>query len=165
MRVVGIDPGSRICAYGVVEETPAGLKLLEVGFFDLTKVSWPQRLNILYQGLKEVFEGYQPQAAAFEDLFVSRNPRSALKLGQARGVALLAAVSLGIPVYEYSPSRIKQAISAYGRAPKEQVHQALKFFFPDSDLSALKADEADALAVALCHLFSQRFESLIFEAL
>ncbi len=165
MRVVGIDPGSRICAYGVVEEGPGGLSLLEVGYFDLTRISWPEKLGILYKGLKEIFLHYEPQAAAFEDIFVSRNPRSALKLGQARGVALLAAVSLGIPVHEYSPGQIKQSVSTYGRASKDHVHQALKFFFPDKDLSGLRADEADALAIALCHLFTCGFKSAVSQVL
>lgn len=112
-------------------------------------LSFVERLKEIHDGICEVILEQSPSVAAVEDVFVAVNPRSALKLGHARGVAILAALQHGLAVYEYSPRAVKQAVVGYGQAPKEQVQQMIKVLLK---LSALPAsDAADALAVALCH--------------
>lgn len=108
-----------------------------------------RRLLIIFEELAEVMERHHPEVAAVEDLFVARNPRSALKLGQARGTAVVAAMKQGLPVHDYSPRMVKQAVAGYGQAPKEQVQHMVQALLELSGVPSL--DAADALAVAICH--------------
>jgi len=157
MRVIGIDPGSRICGWGVVEESTRTLVHVDSGavFVD-TKLSLPERLQMIYEQLRQAIDTFGPAEAAIEQVFHHKNAKSALVLGQARGAAILACVHANIPVYEYSATQIKQAVSGYGRADKQQVALMVKSLLrlPETAWE----DTADALAGAICHLNSRKMK-------
>jgi crossover junction endodeoxyribonuclease RuvC len=149
--VLGIDPGSRFTGFGLVTRERASTRLVAAGRIAArAKDPLPDRLLIVYRGLMEIIGEYQPTVAAVEDVFFAKNVRSAIRLGHARGVALLAAAQAGLSVFEYPPATVKTAVVGYGRATKDQVglmvRQMLGIYQP------LAEDAADALAVALCHL-------------
>lgn len=153
MRVLGIDCGSENTGYGVVELDGQGqLRCIVSGTVRASaRLAMASRLNKIFNGLGEVIEQYQPEMVAVEDVFYAINVKSALKLGQVRGVAMLAASSAGLEVAEYAPLAIKSAVVGYGRAEKHQVQQMVTRLLrleapPDS------TDAADALAIAICHL-------------
>jgi crossover junction endodeoxyribonuclease RuvC len=150
MRILGIDPGSRITGYGIIDKQGAELGFVTCGTIRAAQEKeFSQRLLIIFQGLVEVISRHQPQVAAVEEVFVARNIRSALKLGQARGAALVAALGQGLTVHDYSPRMIKQAVVGYGQAEKVQVQQMTQMLLALSGTPS--PDAADALAVALCH--------------
>jgi crossover junction endodeoxyribonuclease RuvC len=149
-RILGIDPGSRATGYGVIDCSGSQLGFVACGTIR-TAGSQPmgERLLAIYEGLRRVIELHGPEVAAVEDVFMSRNPRSALKLGHARGVAVLAAMRGGLPVHDYPPRVVKQAVVGYGQAGKEQMQRMVSVLL---ELSAVPgSDAADALAVAICH--------------
>lgn len=150
IRILGIDPGSRITGYGVVDLVGARLGFVTCGTIRTENgAGINNRLMPIYEGLRGVIDRYGPDVAAVEDVFLSRNPRSALKLGHARGVAVLAAMRGGLQVHDYSPRAVKQAVAGYGQADKHQVQHMVKELL---ELSASPSnDAADALAVAICH--------------
>lgn len=153
MRVLGIDCGGEYTGYGVVEMQPAGkLCCLACGAIKLSpREALARRLSRIYDGLGEVIRAHQPDEVAIEEVFYALNVKSALKLGQVRGVAMLAASSAGIEVAEYSPLTIKSSVVGYGRAEKQQVQQMVTRLL---ELSAPPEpmDASDALAIAICHL-------------
>lgn len=155
LRILGIDPGSRITGYGVIEATRTGLGFVACGVIKTT-TSYPfaVRLNEIFDGINEVVQLHGPAVAAVEDVFMSSNARTAIKLGQARGAAIVAAMQNGLSVSDYSPRSVKQAVAGYGQAEKAQVQQMVKV------LLGLKRkpsnDAADALAVAICHANTNR---------
>jgi crossover junction endodeoxyribonuclease RuvC len=150
MRILGIDPGSRITGYGIIDKQGGDLGFVTCGTIRAAQEKeFSQRLLIIFQGLVEVITLHQPEVAAVEDLFAARNVRSALKLGQARGAALVAALGQGLRVYDYSPRMVKQAVVGYGQAEKAQVQQMIQMLLALSGTPS--PDAADALAVALCH--------------
>jgi crossover junction endodeoxyribonuclease RuvC len=152
MRVLGIDCGTEFTGYGVVELKPDGLVYLTCGAIRVSpRVVMAQRLATIYSRLGELIGEYQPDNVAIEEVFYSVNAKSALKLGQVRGVAMLAASSLGLEVAEYSPLSIKSAVVGYGRAEKEQVQHMVKQLLKLAELPE-PPDAADALAIAICHL-------------
>ena len=146
-RILGIDPGSRITGYGVIEATPAGSRHVASGSIRVAGESVAERLHFIVDALREVADRYAPGELAIERVFVSRNAESALKLGQARGAALVAVP--GIPVFEYAATRVKQAMTGSGRATKEQVQHMVRVLLSLPETP--RPDAADALAVALCH--------------
>lgn len=149
--VLGIDPGTAILGYGAVAVD--GEALGAVGFGALTtpaSLPLPSRLLLLFDGLCRVIDLVDPTEVAVEQLFFARNVRSALAVGQARGVALLAAARRGLPVNEYTPLQVKQAVAGYGRATKEQVQSMVKVTL-GLDRLPQPDDAADALAIAICH--------------
>ncbi len=153
MRVLGIDPGSRITGYGLVEQSGSRLVHVDNGaIFTDRALDFPSRLRIIFEGISRVVAEYGPDAVAIEDVYVSENVRSALKLGQARGAAIAAAVHAGLPVAEYTASQIKQAVVGQGRAGKEQVQGMVRILLGLPEVA--QADASDALAVAICHLNS-----------
>jgi crossover junction endodeoxyribonuclease RuvC len=127
MLVLGIDPGTAITGYGLVKGEDDDLSLVAYGAIT-TSSDWPlpERLQRIYRELTALIEDQQPTAAAVEELFFSKNVRTALSVGQARGVALLAAANAGLPIHEYTPLQVKQAITGYGRATKDQVQQMVR---------------------------------------
>jgi len=150
VRIIGIDPGSRITGYGVIEKDGHRLGFVTCGTIRTEKEKdFSRRLLVIFEGLSEVMELHQPEVAAVEDLFVAHNPRSALKLGQARGTAVVAAMKQGLAVHDYSPRMIKQAVAGYGQAQKEQVQHMVRALLELS--GSPSSDAADALAVAICH--------------
>lgn len=153
MRVLGIDPGSRITGYGIVEQ--AGNRLVHVdngAIFTDSAADFPGRLLRIFDGLSAVIAQYQPDEVAVENIFFSTNAQSALKLGQARGAAIVAAVHAGLPVAEYTALQVKQAVVGQGRAEKGQVQKMLKALLGLPEIA--QADASDALAVAICHINS-----------
>jgi len=160
VRILGLDPGTARMGWGIIEgeedahivtygtlTTPAGRPLAG-------------RLHTLLQRLREIIRQHQPDAAALEELFFARNVRTAFAVGQARGVALVALAEAGLPVYEYSPLEVKQAVTGYGRAEKAQVQAMVRALLGLKEIPR-PDDAADALAVALCHFHSVRMRILL----
>ena len=144
--IIGIDPGSRITGYGVIRVEGNQNFYIASGCLRLTGETLPCRLQEIFSGIQEVVRLYQPNEGAIEQVFMHENPGSALKLGQARGAAI---VSLGVPVSEYSARQVKQSVVGYGAAKKEQVQHMVQRLLNYTE--TLQADEGDALAIALCH--------------
>ena len=165
MLVLGVDPGTAITGYGLVRHVPDGNQLEAVAYGAITSPSdWamPKRLQKIYHDLTALIREHQPTEAAVEQLFFSRNVKTALVVGQARGVVLLALADGGLPVHEYTPLEVKQSVVGYGRAEKAQVQELVKLLLglatvPQPD------DAADALAIAICHLHSARMASLMMD--
>ncbi len=150
IRILGLDPGSRITGFGLVDMTNGRGRYVASGSIRTGNGGLPERLRVLFEGVSEVVRVYNPMELAIEQIFMYRNADSALKLGQARGAALCAALVAGLPVAEYMPAVIKQAVVGRGDATKAQVQHMVKALL---DLPAAPGvDAADALAVALCHI-------------
>ncbi len=161
MRVLGIDPGTAITGYGVVEGEGDGLSLTTYGAITTpANQPLPQRLQHIYRELRALISEWDPDSAAVEELFFSKNARTALSVGHARGVALLAITEAGLPIQEYKPAEVKQAVAGYGNAPKQQVQGMVQLLL-DLDEVPRPDDAADALAVAICHFHSARWQSLV----
>jgi crossover junction endodeoxyribonuclease RuvC len=153
MRVLGIDCGTEYTGYGVVEQAESGrLSCRAVGAIRLnSREPLSMRLNSIFCRLSELIQQHRPDDVAIEDVFYAVNVKSALKLGQVRGVAMLAAATAGLPVAEYAPLAIKSAVVGYGRAEKSQVQQMVSRLLCLESLPQ-PSDAADALAIAICHL-------------
>lgn len=161
MRVLGIDPGTAITGYGVVEETGGELVLRTFGAIRTpADHPLPARLQAIYRELRELAHTWQPDAAAVEELFFSRNARTAMSVGQARGVALLAMADAGLSIAEYTPTAVKQAVTGYGTADKAQMQEMVRLLLGLTE-SPRPDDAADALAVAICHLHTARLTELM----
>jgi crossover junction endodeoxyribonuclease RuvC len=150
MKILGIDPGSRITGYGIINKEGNRLVHLDNGaiFTDAAK-EFPLRLEKIYRGLTEIIRQYQPDAVAVENIFFSNNVQSALKLGQARGAAIVAGVNAGLPVFEYTALQVKQAVVGNGKAAKDQVQKMIRVLLNLPEVA--QEDASDALAVAVCH--------------
>ena len=149
---MGIDPGSRITGYGVVLKGRGG-SLTEVchGIIRLTPgATLANKLLEISEGLNAIIEEHKPDAVAIEDIFFAKNVRSAIVLGHARGVSMLSAASFGLDVFEYAPMKIKQAVTGYGNASKDQVQRMVKALLKSQEEAT--PDAADALATAICHI-------------
>ncbi|HET8775067.1 MAG TPA: crossover junction endodeoxyribonuclease RuvC [Thermoanaerobaculia bacterium] len=152
MRIFGIDPGSERTGYGCIDSSGSRHTLVICGSLaPPARATFPEKLQSIHAGLKALLERHRPECVVVEDIFYARNVRSALKLGHARGVALLAASEAGIHVVEYSPAEVKRAVVGYGRAEKHQVQEMVRLLL---GLSAAPSphDVADALAIAVCHV-------------
>jgi len=161
MRVLGIDPGTLTTGYGIVsEENHKLFHVVSGGISPSAKQPFPKRLGKIYDELEKIIEKYQPQFVVIEDLFVSNNIKAALKLGHARGVAILAAVNAGVPVFEYAPAEVKQAVVGTGKAEKKQVQMMVKTLL-ELAKAPHPADAADALAAAICHIHSSRMREML----
>ncbi len=151
MKILGIDPGYAILGYGVIEKIGNKFKACDYGAITTDKdMPMPQRLACLYDGLREIIEEQKPEVASIEQLYFNNNAKTAINVGQARGVAILACIKGGLEIAEYTPLQIKQALVGYGRADKTQVQFMVKTMLnlpsvPKPD------DTADALAAAICH--------------
>ena len=149
-RILGIDPGSRLTGYGVVDAAAGRLDFVVCGVVKTTTgQSLAYRLNEIFEGLNEVIQVHRPVVAGVEEVFLSSNPRSALKLGHARGVAVVTAMQNGLAVHDYSARAVKRAVVGYGQATKEQVQHMVQVLLRLTGKPS--ADAADALAVAICH--------------
>ncbi len=148
--VLGIDPGSRLTGYGLISVRGRQLEYCASGCIRTSGDDLPVRLGQIYRGVGELIHQYQPSEFAIENVFMARNAQSALTLGQARGVAIAAAVAAELPIYEYAARQVKQAVVGTGKANKEQVQHMVRVLL---DLAgAPAADAADALAIAVCHV-------------
>jgi crossover junction endodeoxyribonuclease RuvC len=158
MRVLGVDSGSRITGYGVIDIDGADCVFVDCGIIRVNAaLALPLRLNAIHRRMAEVIESQQPDEAVFESVFYSANVQSALKLGHARGVCIQAAAAADLPVYEYSPAEVKSAVTGYGRAEKPQVQQMVRALLKLAELPETY-DASDALAVAICHAHAHRFK-------
>ena len=150
--ILGIDPGSRLTGYGIIETNGSHHRAIDYGVIKLnTNLSMPNRLGQLLTELRHLIKLHQPQTLAIEQVFVHKNVQSALKLGQARGCAMGICAEQGICVFEYSPRSIKQAVAGFGGADKNQVQLMIQKLLQLHKKPA--SDAADALAVAMCHAF------------
>jgi crossover junction endodeoxyribonuclease RuvC len=161
MLVIGIDPGTAITGYGLVRENEDGsLSVVDYGAVTTpSDMALPERLLNLFRDLQEIILLHHPDSGAVEKLFFSRNVRTAIHVGQGRGVALLALAEAGLPVDEYTPLEVKQAVVGYGGADKNQVQEMVRAILNLNDIPR-PDDAADALAVAICHLHSRRIRTL-----
>jgi len=152
--ILGIDPGFCITGFGVIKIENNRLTYCTSGHIRMTETEVAQRLQQIYTGIREVVLQYCPHEVAVEQIFMNQNAGSALKLGQARGAAIVAASQEGLPIFEYSAKQVKQAVVGYGAAAKEQVQQMVCTLLHLSEKP--QADAADALAVAICHANSRK---------
>ncbi len=158
MRVIGIDPGSRVTGWGIIEEKSSGVRLIDYGAIVTQRkqdVPFSQRLAHIYHELQLVISYHNPQEAAIEEVFAAKNLKSALKLGQARGAAVAACATHNLAVFDYEPTLVKKSLVGVGRAEKTQVAYMVRLLL--STKQEFPLDTSDALAVALCHLNSRKF--------
>jgi len=149
MRILGVDPGSRRTGYGIIEANAGGITYQTHGVITAGNGEFTERLASLFIGLSDVIATYQPECVGMEDVFMARNAASALKLGQARGALIAACAHGGLTVTPYSPTKVKQSVTGFGRAEKGQIQHMIQLLLKPP--SPLQEDAADALAVAICH--------------
>lgn len=152
-RILGIDPGSRLTGYGVIEHTARGVRYIASGCIRMQDGSLPDRLKQIFDGVSQIIQIYQPSEMAIEQVFMHKNADSALKLGQARGAAICATINQLVPVYEYAARQVKLAVVGKGSADKVQVQHMVKVLLEIQ--GELSLDASDALAISLCHLHHQ----------
>ncbi len=160
MVIIGVDPGSSYTGYGIINKDGNHLSHIASGVIKTdTKRDFPARLKAIYDGLTKVIKEFSPDECSIENIFYCKNVKSALKLGHARGVVMVAVANAGIKACEYTPTEIKQAVAGYGMAPKEQVQSMVKMILNIKDIASL--DTSDALAAAICHANSVDFKRLV----
>jgi len=159
MIVLGVDPGSRVTGYGIVEKINNDISVVHSGCIRSSgKIPFYDRIHNIFQSMVKLMKDYHPQEMSIEDMFYAKNVQSSLKLGHARGAVLIAAVQCGLQIFEYTPLEIKKSVVGYGRASKEQVRCMVQIILKLKD-NNLQLDTSDALAAAICHLNWARFES------
>jgi crossover junction endodeoxyribonuclease RuvC len=159
-RIIGIDPGSRVTGYGVIDCTGQSFQLVEAGCIQLTNTSFADRLKSLFEEMSEICGRFHPDCAAVEEIFYARNVRSALQLGQARGVILLSLSVHNCRIFEYSALQVKNAITGYGRAEKTQVKRMVEILIK-AEFGNSKFDLTDALGLAITHAQVSNFQNTI----
>jgi crossover junction endodeoxyribonuclease RuvC len=161
MKILGIDPGTVVMGYGVIESENDELALVDFGAITVPKrYKIGERLNYLYKELLKVIQRHHPDAVAVEQPFIAKNVRSAMAIGRAQAIALLAAASKGIPTYEYTPAQVKQRVANYGASSKEQIQEMVRLQLGLAEVPQPN-DAADALAVALCHVQEMHINNLL----
>jgi crossover junction endodeoxyribonuclease RuvC len=152
MKILGIDPGTVVMGYGIIDAIDDEITLIDYGALTAGKNdNIGERLHHLYEGILEVIQHHQPDAVAVEQPFIAKNVRSAMAIGRAQAIALLAATGKGIPTYEYTPTQIKQRVANYGASSKEQIQEMVRLQLGLAEVPQPN-DAADAIAVAICHL-------------
>lgn len=152
MRILGIDPGLNFTGWGIIDVNNSSVKFIDCGIINPSKKECDsKRLHKIYEGLKEVVTAFSPEVVSIEETFVNKNPQGALKLGYARGIALMIPSIYNLEVFEYAPTVVKKTVSGNGHASKEQVKVMLKFIMPN--IKEIKDDAIDALSIALCHSY------------
>jgi len=160
MRILGIDPGTAITGYGIIDVEGNRLRHVDNGIIKTrSSEPLPLRLKTIYDGLTAILAEFVPEAVAVEQVFLAKNPRAALTLGHARGTAVLAAVNRDLDVHEYSALQVKSAVVGYGHAAKQQVQQMVKALLNLPEVA--QEDAADALAVAICHANSRTMKQAL----
>jgi crossover junction endodeoxyribonuclease RuvC len=163
MRILGIDPGTVVVGYGVIDSQGDKMTLIDCNALTCRQRSpIGERLSYIYNQLSQVMARYQPDAVAVEQPFVAKNVRTALMIGKAQAAAILAAANRGIPTYEYTPAQIKRVVTNYGASSKEQVQEMVRLQLGMAEVPQPN-DAADALAVAICHLRQTHLENLLAE--
>lgn len=160
MRILGIDPGTRISGFGIIDTQAGKISHVENGgLFPPTKAPFSKRIHYLYNKITEVIQKFQPDVVALENIFVAKNVSSTLKLGHARGAIMVAVCEQGLPLWEYSANEVKKALTGFGHAGKEQIQRMVKSLLKLQD--AAFTDASDALAVAICHANSHRMNEKV----
>ncbi len=160
MKIIGLDPGLRYCGFGIIDVEGNQMKLVTHNIIKVpTNITIEKRLAVLFTELKSIFEIYKPQEASLEQIFFNSNAQTSMLLGMARGVIALIPGIFNIPLYEYAPKTIKQATVGFGNADKEQIKKMVCIIL--NYRNPITADEADALAAAICHAHHSKFGSLI----
>ena len=152
--ILGIDPGSVKTGFGVIETRGNRHQYVDSGVIRLPRADLAERLQVIFSSISQIIEEHTPQEMAIEQVFMSKSAGSALKLGQARGAAIVASTNHGLPVYEYEARKVKQSVVGNGAADKQQVQEMIKYLLKLS--ASPQEDAADALAVALCHANTQQ---------
>ena len=161
MIILGVDPGTVVMGYGIIDGSDNNVTLIIYGAIRTKEHSTiGERLSLLYKELNKIIKKYKPEAVAVEQPFVAKNVSSALAVGRAQAVAILAAANQGVPVYEYTPAQVKQRVADYGASSKEQIQEMVKLQLGLSEVPQ-PSDAADALAVALCHRQKMHLNSLL----
>ena len=157
MRILGIDPGFAITGYSIIDYIGNKFKLITSGAI-LTEAhtSFPLRLEKIFKSIEEIIDNFKPEAVAIEELFFNNNAKTAINVAQARGVILVSAKLKDVPIFEYTPLQVKQAVVGYGRADKEQVQSMVKIILNEENLPKLD-DTTDSMAIAICHAHSFKF--------
>ncbi len=151
MKVIGIDPGTASCGYGIVHEKDGRLRAIDHGWWKTSAAERPElRLKTIFDAVVELIALHQPDAVVLEESFVGVDARTALSVGQARGVVMVAAANAGVDCAEYPPARVKQVVCGYGRAEKQQIQRMVKVIL-GLQVEPATSHAADALAVAICH--------------
>jgi len=157
MLVLGIDPGSMVTGYGLVEKKEGHISCVDAGVISSPEnTPFYNRIHYIFRAILEIMHRYKPSEMAIEDVFFAKNVKSSLKLGHARGAALIAAVDCGIKVFEYTPLEIKKAVVGYGRATKEQISSMVQIILKHP--KRFGPDTSDALAAAICHINWTRYK-------
>ncbi len=160
MIILGLDPGSRFTGYGLVEKQGGRVTHIDNGTIVCTDaLSFDKRLVLIYNGIEQLIKKFKPDAVAIENIFYSKNAQSALKLGQARGSALVAASKQELPIFEYTPLVIKQAVVGHGQATKDQVQKMVKMLLNLPQVAEENA--SDALAAAICHAHAEKMNQIL----
>jgi len=154
MRILGIDPGSRLTGYGIIEDTARGYHYIASGCIQVKADYFPDRLKQIFDGIVTIVEKYQPEQMAIEQVFMHKNADSALKLGQARGAAICAVHTFDLPVFEYAARQVKQAVVGKGAADKLQVQHMVKILL--NLQGNMQIDASDALGISICHAHYQQ---------
>jgi crossover junction endodeoxyribonuclease RuvC len=158
MLVLGVDPGSTITGYGLVEKKDRSMKCIHAGTISSSgSIPFYERIHKIFESMVEIMTHYRPHEMAIEDVFFAKNVRSSLKLGHARGAALIAAVHCGLKVFEYTPLEIKKSVVGYGRASKDQIRDMVQIILKLK--TKFGPDTSDALAAAICHLNWVRYDT------
>jgi len=161
MRILGIDPGLATLGFGVIDQQNNQLQMVDFGCIQTTpNISFPQRIFQVYQQLTNILVNYLPDVVVVEELFFSKNVKTAIQVGQVRGVVILAAIQNGHEVKEYTPLQVKLSVVGYGRATKDQIQKMVKVLLKLPQIPK-PDDAADALAVAICYAHSRKFDELI----
>jgi crossover junction endodeoxyribonuclease RuvC len=157
MRILGVDPGTIRLGYGVVDSEEE-MHMVDCGIINLsTRLPMEERLHSLYSELSKIIANHKPDEVAIEEPFIGHNVRSAFAIGKAQAIAILAAVNQGVPIYYYSPAKIKEQVTSYGQSDKQQVQEMVRVQLGLSELPQ-PSDAADALAVAMCHIQQKRLK-------
>ena len=162
MKIFGIDPGSRVTGYGVIQSSGKKLKLIDFGVIKTKEKDFIKRLPIIFSGIEDLMDIHDPDMVAIENVFMHRNADSALKLGQARAAAISGTFKKGLDVFEYSAREVKLAVVGTGSAEKEQVREMVKLILGIKNKD-LNLDESDALAIAICHAHSHPMKIIVKE--
>lgn len=163
MIILGIDPGSQVTGYGLVDSVCSHLQHIDNGgIFTHAKDPFAERLKTIFEGIRELIKKYSPEVVAIENIFYAKNVKSTIQLAHARGVAIVAATQFNLEIFEYTPLVIKQAITGYGRASKEQIQHMTKQLLKLPEITY--HDASDALAVAICHAHSSKLNQKIKKA-
>ena len=153
MKIFGIDPGSRVTGYGLIESNGNHSKYIDSGIIKTSEKIFPERLRIIYTEIQNLVVHHQPDVISIENVFMHKNADSALKLGQAKAAAICGTFKINVSVFEYAAREVKQAVVGTGAAEKEQVQQMVRIILGIKN-KELKLDESDALAIAICHAHS-----------